>query len=593
NLGVVDVGSSADFDFTIRNIGNTDLTGLGITITGSNAGEFSVTAKPVAPVTGPNGSTFFTLHFAPVTGGPKSAVLHIANNDWNHNPFDIALTGSAIANFSPTLTRANATVIVPVNTPATNSGTFADVDGDTVTLTASVGAITQGAGTWIWNYTPGNLGPQTVTITANDGRPSGTNAVTFTLTATDATPPAAAFVPVTPDPRPNAVGTIALNFSENVSGVNASDFILTRNGSPVSLAGVVVTAISGSSYTLDLATFTATPGSYVITLHAAGSGIVDDSANLLSVDASDAFNVASSSGTVSGGNLSINNAPNAGNLGLTLRLVTVGGTNYIEIRDANNALAAGPGATQVDGNTIRVPLADVTGELQLNGGPGDDHFVIDATAGCVLPPGGTTVNGGGQSGSGDTLQVLGGFSSVHYDANTPGAGVVSTDCGDVNFTGLEPVDFTSATLVDLAINIDPLNQFAGTVTTTLSAMPGAGNEGNTRAGLSGGLELFDFGALTGTLTITGDSAEVDTMVLQGVGTNFAGHLVFAAQAADSVLFTNGVLILRTGKNFDVTAGSVTVGAATVSGGTIAFHGGSIAMNIGGVAPGAGVNQYSR
>ena len=41
------------------------------------------------------------------------------------------------------------------------------------------------------------------------------------------------------------------------------------------------------------------------------------------------------------------------------------------------------GATQVDANTIRVPAASVTNQLQITGGAGDDHFVIDATGGCL------------------------------------------------------------------------------------------------------------------------------------------------------------------------------------------------------------------
>ena len=52
-------------------------------------------------------------------------------------------------NVAPTVARDAATVTVPEGTTAFNSGTFADANGDTVTITASVGTITQsGAGTW-------------------------------------------------------------------------------------------------------------------------------------------------------------------------------------------------------------------------------------------------------------------------------------------------------------------------------------------------------------------------------------------------------------------------------------------------------------
>lgn len=501
------------------------------------------------------------------------------------------LFGVVAPNSPPLLTRANEIVAVPINTTATNSGTIGDANGDSVVLSASVGTLTQGSGTWSWSYTPTVLGSQTVTITADDGHPGGTNAVTFTLTATDVTPPTAAFVPVSPDPRTNAAGTITLNFSEYVSGVNAGDFTLTRNGSPVSLAGLVITPISEASYTLDLTAFTGTPGDYVLTLVAAGSGIMDTAGNALAANASDAFGLASSSSYVSGGNFSITNVPGGGAMGLTIRRVSIGGTNFIELHDANNPIAAGAGVTQVDANTIRVPEASVTNQLQITGGSGDDHFVIDATAGCPLPPGGVNVDGGGQTLNGaDTLAVIGTFSTVQYDANNPGAGVVTTACGNVNFTGLEPVDFTGAAIGSLAINVNPANLFPAPVTTTLSVMPGAGQEANTRVAFSGGLELMDFGTLTNTLTLTGDPGAVDTIIVQNVGTGFAGHLVIMAQSGDAVFLTNTTLTLGAGKNFTVTAANVTLGSATVTGGgTVSLDGGTVAMRLDGPAN----NQHSR
>ena len=300
-----------------------------------------------------------------------------------------------------------------------------------------------------------------------------------------------------------------------------------------------------------------------------------------------------SSGSVTNGNLALNNAQ-GGPMALTLGTVSSGGTNYIELHDANNPLIAGAGAVQVDANTIRVPAASVTGALTITGGAGDDHFVLDSTAGCSLPPGGLNIDGGGQAtAAGDSLTVKGAYASVLYNANNVGSGKISSDCGTVNFTGLEPVDYTTASLLNLAVNVDPSNQFSGTITTTLSVMPGATNTANTEVGFSGGLELMDFGALTGTFTVTGDGAEADTIVVQGVGANFAGHLAVVAQAADTVMLTNGNVILGATKNFDVTAGSVKLGAATVACSTMTLHGGNLLANIGGLTPGAGPNQYSQ
>ncbi|MCX6875207.1 MAG: choice-of-anchor D domain-containing protein [Verrucomicrobia bacterium] len=91
------VGSNSELTFTIRNTGNADLTGLGITITGANASNFAVTAHPTAPVSGPCASTTFTVAFSPGAAGARIAALLIASNDADENPFEIALTGQGLS----------------------------------------------------------------------------------------------------------------------------------------------------------------------------------------------------------------------------------------------------------------------------------------------------------------------------------------------------------------------------------------------------------------------------------------------------------------------------------------------------------------
>ncbi|MEI6177698.1 MAG: choice-of-anchor D domain-containing protein, partial [Verrucomicrobiota bacterium] len=97
DFGSVSVGSNASLTFTIKNIGNANLTDLSITKDGANAGDFTVTSSPTAPVTGPSGTTSFVVRFAPSAEGARSAAIHIANNDSNENPFDINLTGTGTA----------------------------------------------------------------------------------------------------------------------------------------------------------------------------------------------------------------------------------------------------------------------------------------------------------------------------------------------------------------------------------------------------------------------------------------------------------------------------------------------------------------
>ena len=96
-FGTVINGANTTQTFTIKNTGSADLTGLTYILTGST--DFSVTASPTAPVSGPSGTTTFTVQFAPTSTGLKNASIAIANNDSDENPFDINLSGTGISAF--------------------------------------------------------------------------------------------------------------------------------------------------------------------------------------------------------------------------------------------------------------------------------------------------------------------------------------------------------------------------------------------------------------------------------------------------------------------------------------------------------------
>lgn len=89
------VGAVTERTFTIRNSGSIGLSGLGITIDGPDAGDFVVTAGPPASVA-PNSTGTFTVRFSPSGVGEKMATLHLASNDADESPFDIAVIGTAI-----------------------------------------------------------------------------------------------------------------------------------------------------------------------------------------------------------------------------------------------------------------------------------------------------------------------------------------------------------------------------------------------------------------------------------------------------------------------------------------------------------------
>ncbi len=105
----------------------------------------------------------------------------------------------------------------------------------------------------------------------------------------DTTPPTVAIEDPAPNPRSAATGVVTLQFSESVWGVTIGDLSLTRNGVPVSLAGLSLVEDSQATYSINLSSVTDASGSYTLTMAGAGSGIKDLAGNALAVGASDSW----------------------------------------------------------------------------------------------------------------------------------------------------------------------------------------------------------------------------------------------------------------------------------------------------------------
>ena len=103
--------------------------------------------------------------------------------------------------------------------------------------------------------------------------------------------PTADVIDVSPDPRTTSVSAVMVQFSRAVSGFDVADLQLTLGGVAVSLAGVSVTTTDSIRWTVDgLSAATASAGTYVLTVAAAGSGIVaTDDAAALAVSVSDTW----------------------------------------------------------------------------------------------------------------------------------------------------------------------------------------------------------------------------------------------------------------------------------------------------------------
>ena len=216
DFGSVAVGSSNQLTFTIKNTGTANLTGLTITRDGTNWADFSVSVNPAAPVTGPTGSSSFTVLFRPGGTGTRSASIHIASNDDDENPFDIVLTGTGTG--SPEIA-----VQQPAGTEL-KDGVSSESFGSVAVKSAATKTFT------IKNTGTADLTGLTITR-------DGTNAAEFTVT----TNPVA---PVGPSghttftvrfaPRLNGTRSASIHIASNDGDENPFDIVLsgTGTGSP-------------------------------------------------------------------------------------------------------------------------------------------------------------------------------------------------------------------------------------------------------------------------------------------------------------------------------------------------------------------------
>lgn len=220
NFGSLAVGASTSLTFTIRNTGNADLSGLTITTDGANAADFTITANPSAPVAGPDGTTAFTVKFAPTSAGSKTAAIHIASNDDDEASYDLTLTGSAFVNPPTTPKAPEVTVQQPAGTNL--------VDG---TAKKSFGTVVVGKTGKATIFTIRNLGTAPLTglaITKN-----GKHAKDFIVTkpgAATLAPGASTTFKVSFKPTAKGTRNAAIHLKSNDANENPFDIKLTGAG---------------------------------------------------------------------------------------------------------------------------------------------------------------------------------------------------------------------------------------------------------------------------------------------------------------------------------------------------------------------------
>jgi len=216
----------------------------------------------------------------------------------------------------------------------------------------------------------------------------------------DGVPPSADIVDVLPDPRITNVGLVTVDFSEPVTGVDLSDFTLSRDSGSgpinIPLTGVTLTQLSNVQYTLNLNAVTGFDGVYLLTLVASGSNILDIPGNVIQADATDSWQRGESS-------------DGSGDLDIT---DDTGGLTIIGVGDE--------GATIIDANEIDRAFQVLTGvSASLRG--------LTITGGLVI--GGS---GGGAIHNSGTLLAQN-VTFVGNVSTTAGGAVFNTSTGDATF----------------------------------------------------------------------------------------------------------------------------------------------------------------
>ncbi|WP_269684041.1 LamG-like jellyroll fold domain-containing protein [Flavobacterium lacustre] len=109
DIGSTAIGVGKTSTFTIENTGPGPLAVGAITFTGANSTDFSVSIAPNATVASAS-STTFTVTFTPSGTGTRDAVINIANDDSDENPYNFSIRG----NGDTTLTKGPGGVITPL-----------------------------------------------------------------------------------------------------------------------------------------------------------------------------------------------------------------------------------------------------------------------------------------------------------------------------------------------------------------------------------------------------------------------------------------------------------------------------------------------
>ena len=191
DYGIVNVGSSTAFMFTISNTGGADLHISSVTTTGPFS-LMGVASSTVAP----GGSTTADISYNPVSGVNSAGTVTV-NSDASNGSFTVNVLGEG--NMPPVLDpignkTADAFVTLSFTTTASDANDQVD---DAISFSVSP-ALPPGAtydtatGHFSWTPQPSDAGSYSLTFTASDGHATDSETITITVNANNHPPVAVA-----------------------------------------------------------------------------------------------------------------------------------------------------------------------------------------------------------------------------------------------------------------------------------------------------------------------------------------------------------------------------------------------------------------
>jgi hypothetical protein len=200
--------------FTIFNTGNINLSIGTITVTGTNAADFSIITYPTSTIL-PGQSSVLEVKFLPSSTGIKNATITIVNNDFNEYSYDFSISGNGVlpnmnvkgnnaiiadgditpsiadwtdlqsTNIGSPITRIYTienTGTMNLNLTGTPIVTIVGTDYSVTTQPSTTTILGQNSTTFIVTFNPSSLGVKTADISiSNDDAGASKNPYTFRI----------------------------------------------------------------------------------------------------------------------------------------------------------------------------------------------------------------------------------------------------------------------------------------------------------------------------------------------------------------------------------------------------------------------------